>query len=98
MLMPILIIFLHFTTKQAIPMAKLMIFVGSFTAFLMGIKNKHPFREANPIEYNMVILILPFVVFGTMIGVLFNKILPPTIILIILMFTMIINTYKTLKK
>ena len=96
--MPILLIFLHFNTKQAVPLAKLMILTGSFTAFLMGMKNKHPFRDAVSIEYNLVILILPVVIFGTMIGVTLNKILPPTLILIILMITMIINTYRTLKK
>ena len=61
-----------------------MILTGSFTAFLMGMNNKHPYRDAVPIEYNMVIIILPFVIFGTMVGVLMNKILPTTIILIIL--------------
>lgn len=96
--MPILIIFLNFNTKEAIPISKLMILTGSLTAFLMGLRNKHPFRDAISIDYNLVILILPTVIFGTMIGVTLNKILSPILILVILSITMIINTFKTLKK
>lgn len=96
--MPILIIFLNFNTKEAIPISKLMILTGSLTAMLMGLKNKHPFREAISIDYNLVILILPVVIFGTMIGVTLNKVLSPILILLILTITMIVNTIKTMKK
>jgi len=96
--MPILIIFLNFNTKEAIPISKLMILSGSLTALMMGLRNKHPFRDSISIDYNLVILILPTVIYGTMIGVTLNKILSPVLILAILTLTMIINTYKTLKK
>ncbi len=96
--MPILIIFLNFNTKEAIPISKLMILTGSLTALFMGMRNRHPFREAISIDYNLVILILPTVIFGTMIGVTLNKVFSPILILLILTITMIVNTFKTLKK
>ena len=96
--MPILIIYLNFQTKEAIPISKLMILTGSFTAFLMGLSHKHPFRDSVTIDYNLVILILPSVICGSMIGVTLNKIFPPSLILIILTITLIWNTFRTLKK
>ncbi len=98
LLVPILILFLNFYTKEAIPISKLMIFTGSLTAFLMGIKNKNPFRDSTAVDYNIAIIIIPLVLFGTMIGVTFNKIFPPWIILMCLTTILIINTYKTVKK
>lgn len=98
LLVPILILYLNFNTKEAIPISKLMIFAGSLTALLMGLKNKNPYRDATAIDYNIAIVVIPLVLFGTMIGVTLNKIFPPSIILICLTIILIINTYKTIKK
>jgi len=75
-----------------------MIFTGSLTAYLMGMKNKNPYREGTAIDYNIAVVIIPLVLFGTMIGVTLNKIFPPWIILTCLTAILIINTYKTIKK
>lgn len=96
--MPILIVFLHFNTKEAVPISKLMILTGALTALFMGLKNKHPFRDSVSIDYNLVILILPVIILGTMVGVTLNKVFPPILILIILTLTLVISTYKTFKK
>lgn len=98
LLVPILILYLNFTTKEAIPISKLMILTGSLTAFIMGIHNKNPFRDATAIDYNIVIILVPLVLFGTMIGVTLNKIFPPWMILVCLTIILMINTYKTIKK
>lgn len=75
-----------------------MIFSGALTAFLMGFKNKHPYRKATAIDYNIVIILIPLVLFGTMIGVTLNKIFPPWMILVCLTIILVINTFKTTKK
>ena len=75
-----------------------MIFTGAFTAFLLGFRQTHPFRNAITIDYNIPFLLVPMLLFGTMVGVTMNKIIPPWIILISLTSVLIINTYKTLKK
>jgi uncharacterized membrane protein YfcA len=98
LLVPILILYLNFNTKEAIPISKLMIFTGSLTAFIMGIKNKNPYRDATAIDFNIAIVVIPLVLFGTMIGVTLNKVFPPSIILICLTIILTINTYKTAKK
>lgn len=98
LLIPILLLIFKFYTHEAIPISKLMIFSGAVTSFVLGFKQKHPFRDTITIDYNIPLLLVPMVLFGTMVGVTMNKVTPPWIILISLTLVLIINTYKTLQK
>ncbi len=98
LLIPILIIQLNFVTHEAIPISKLMIFTGALTSFIMGLKNKHPYRNVIATDYNIAMVLIPMILFGTMIGVTLNKITPPVVILFALTFVLVINTFKTMKK
>lgn len=98
LLIPILLLVLKFYTHEAIPISKLMIFTGALTSFFLGFRQKHPFRNSITIDYNIPLLLVPMLLFGTMVGVTLNKITPPWIILVSLTAVLIINTYKTFKK
>jgi uncharacterized membrane protein YfcA len=75
-----------------------MIFSGAISSFFMNIQHKHPLKESIVIDYNIPYIIVPFLLFGTMIGVTLNKVFPPWIILISLTMILIINTVKTIRK
>jgi hypothetical protein len=98
LLIPILLLVLKFYTHEAIPISKLMIFTGALTSFILGFRQKHPVRNSITIDYNIPLLLVPMLLFGTMVGVTLNKVTPPWLILISLTAVLIINTYKTLKK
>lgn len=98
LLIPILLLILKFYTHEAIPISKLMIFTGAITSFILGFRQKHPTRNSITIEYNIPLLLVPMLLFGTMVGVTLNKVTPPWLILVSLTAVLIINTYKTLKK
>jgi uncharacterized membrane protein YfcA len=93
-----LIIQLNFDAHEAIPISKLMIFTGALTSFIMSLNAKHPSRNTIAIDYNIVLILIPLVLFGTMIGVTLNKVTPPILILIGLTAILIINSYKTITK
>ena len=95
LLIPILILMLKFTTHEAIPISKLMIFTGALTAFIMGLKNKHPTRNGIPLDMNVAGVLIPMLLFGTMVGVSLNKVMPASVILISLTIILVINTFKT---
>ncbi len=95
---PILILVLEFYTHEAIPISKLMIFVGAVTAFILNLKLKHPSRHSISIDFNIAILIVPMLLFGTVVGVTLNKITPSFIILILLTFVLLFNSFKTIKR
>lgn len=98
LLLPILLLVMRFYTHEAIPISKLMIFAGAISSFIMNLQHKHPFREGVVIDYNIPFIIVPMLLFGTMIGVTLNKVFPPWIILVCLTLVLVINTYKTIKK
>ena len=98
LLIPILLFFLGFVAHEAIPVSKLMIFTGALTSYILGFRQRHPTRNSITIDYNIPLVLVPMLLFGTMAGVTLNKIMPPWIILISLALILVINTYKTLKK
>ena len=98
LLLPILLLVFRFYTHEAIPISKLMIFAGAISSFIMNLRHKHPFREGVVIDYNIPFIIVPMLLFGTMIGVTLNKVFPPWIILVFLTLVLVINTYKTIRK
>jgi uncharacterized membrane protein YfcA len=98
LLMPILILYLNFGTSEAIPISKLMIFTGALTSFIMGLNNKHPYRDAPALDFNIAGVLIPPLLLGTMVGVTLNKVLPPFLILLSLTVVLVINTYKTIVK
>jgi uncharacterized membrane protein YfcA len=75
-----------------------MIFVGSVTSFLLNLRLKHPARGTVSIDYNIAIVLVPMMLFGTMVGVTLNQVIPALIILILLTIFLLVNTYKVLKR
>ena len=61
----------------------------------MNLKLKHPNRNSKALDYNLIILICPNLLFGTILGVTLNKILPNLIIIFLLTILLFYNTYKT---
>ena len=98
LLIPILLLILNFYTHEAIPISKLMIFTGALTSFILGFRQKHPLRNSITIDYNIPLLLVPMLLFGTMVGVTLNKVTPPWLILVSLTAVLIVNTFKTLKR
>ena len=91
----ILIFILNFYYYEAVPISKLMTFSGALISFMLNFKLRHPSRGTNSIDYNIAIIILPFMLYGTLIGIIFNKILLSSIIFIPLTILVYYNTYKT---
>ena len=89
---------MKFYTHEAIPISKLMVFVASVTAFIVNLKLKHPSRGSVAIDYNVVMLIVPFLLYGTVVGVLLNQVFPSLLIIMVLSLVLIYNTIKTFKR
>lgn len=98
LLIPILLLLLGFYTHEAIPISKLMIFTGALTSFVLGFRQRHPSRNSISIDYNIPLLLVPLLLFGTMVGVTLNKVTPPWLILVSLTIVLVVNTTKTAQK
>ena len=98
LIVPVLLVVMNFYTHEAIPISKVVIFSGALTAFVLGFKVKHPHRNSITIDYNIPMLLSPMLLFGTMVGVTLNKVLPPIVVIISLTCLLVFNTFKTFQK
>ena len=89
---------LNFYTHEAIPISKIMTFCGTITAFILNLALTHPSRGTIAIDYNIAKLIVPLMLFGTVIGITLNRITSSFIILFTMTFVLFYNTYKTFRR
>lgn len=88
---------MHFYTHEAVPLSKIVIFTGSLSSFILNTKLHHPDRKSKALDYNLIIVIVPNLLFGTILGVTLNRILPNVVIIFCLTIVLLYNTYKTIK-
>lgn len=81
-IVPIILIFFSFATKQAIALSNCGIFAGSLARFILNYRQRHPHKDAKSIDYSIVMVMLPMVLLGSTIGVQANTVLPELILLI----------------
>ncbi len=80
MFIPFCISFFGFSTKETIALSGFTILLCAITRFVFFIKEKHPEKNAVVIDYGLASIMLPVVMMGSMIGVLFNIMLPSIIL------------------
>ena len=79
---PIIIVIFGFTTHEAIPLSTFTVFSVCLFTFFFTLNVKHPYRDTIALDYNIAGMIIPSILLGSTFGVILNKILPFSIILI----------------
>jgi len=64
-IVPLLMAFFKFETKDAIPISGFTILIGSLTRFFVNIGEMHPDGQSVVIDYNISIIMLPIVIIGS---------------------------------
>ncbi|CDW86733.1 UNKNOWN [Stylonychia lemnae] len=95
---PLLMSFFKFETKEAIAISGFSIFVCSLTRFIFNFKQKHPQKDVVAIDYGLASVMFPSVIFGSFIGVMINVIFPSLYLQILLTLLLIFLTYDCTKK
>jgi len=95
LVVPFCMTFFGFSAKIAIALSGFTMFSCSVVRFLFFIYQKHPEKDAVLIDYNLVSIMLPVVMMGSMIGVLASITLPNLILQILLTILMILLTILT---
>ena len=99
-LIPILLGFFGFDTKQAIAQSNASILVASLARFLFNFNKSHPHKEGKGIlvDYNVASLMLPTITVGATFGVMLNKVLPGLVQAILLSVLLVLVASTTLIK
>lgn len=95
---PVFLIVLDLTAHQAVPLSKITIFGLAIGGLLVLVSKRHPYKDTALIDYDLVLLMVPCILLGTIAGVYLNVIFPSFIIVVSLVILLVYTSYKTWKK
>ena len=102
---PLVMVCWGFTKKQSIAISGASIFFGSVVRYFYSLNRRHPEKKATNIDYGVVLVMLPIVLLGSYIGVLFCIMIPTiylsfilTSILLFLSFQSLLSALSILKR
>jgi uncharacterized membrane protein YfcA len=96
---PVLLLLLGLSTKEAVPLSQAMIVGGAVVNVLMFCGDRHPKYTHRPkIDYDVIMMMNPGLAAGVTIGVICHLISPQWIIVFTLIVTLVITLQKSLFK
>ena len=97
-LVPIYILVLNFTPKQAIPLSNVTVFGGAMANLLLNHSKRHPVANRPLIDWDLILVMEPMTLVGALVGANLNLLLPDLAILLSLVILLTIMGYKTYHK
>lgn len=97
-LLPIYILVLDFRVKQAVALANATILGGAVANVLFATARRHPYADRPSINWTLIVLFEPLVIFGTVLGSFGNKLLPEALLMTILVLLYGSLSYTTTRK
>ena len=99
LIIPICVGMFGFSTIQASALSNFVIFSGCFVRyFAFSLRTKNPDKDATIVNYDMVSIMIPVIIFGTFIGTVITSLLPEPALTIILTVLLIYTTFDCFKK
>jgi len=95
---PILSLLFRISPSTAVPLSKVTILGVAVGGLLILMQKKHPSANRPLIDFNVALLMGPLVLAGTIIGVYFNIIFPPYVLVAFLVLLLGATVYKTYSK
>mmetsp|Transcript_10742 Transcript_10742/g.23824 ORF Transcript_10742/g.23824 Transcript_10742/m.23824 type:complete len:563 (+) Transcript_10742:112-1800(+) len=97
-LVPIYILILGFMPKHAIPLSNVTVFGGAIGNTLRNSRKRHPTADRPLIDWDLMLVMEPPTLAGALIGANLNKMLPETVLAVLLVLLLSVTAYGTLKK
>lgn len=95
LILPILYVVMRFYPNEAIPLSKMILLFGSLASFIQNAKTKRPGRNSKALDYDIISLCAPNLLFGTTLGITLYGILPVTLILVLLGLLLCFYAFQT---
>lgn len=93
--LPVLIIMFGLNVHAAIPLCDVVILGGSLIGIWMKIMKRDPLRDRPLIMYDLILLIMSPLLFGTTIGVMVNTFTPDSVIFCLVSLVLAYFSYKS---
>lgn len=98
MLVPIYILVMGFNPKHAIPLSNITVFGGAVANTLLNVNRRHPLTDRPLIDWDLMLVMEPLTIAGALMGAFLNKLLPETLLMVLLVILLSFTAYKTLTK
>ena len=95
---PILMLLIDFPSSYSIQSSKALIWGGSVAVTLFNLNKKHPFYDRPLINFNVAAIIEPISWLGTILGVIFNAVIPDWLLYSAQFILLSFTAYSTFKK
>ncbi|CAK0779361.1 hypothetical protein CVIRNUC_004754 [Coccomyxa viridis] len=96
---PLFNILLNFSVKGAMALSQAVIAGGAIAGVAVTLHKNHPHDPARPLmDFDIALMLLPFLLLGVSLGVLANVLFPNWLVTTLLLGLLIFLTYKTAKK
>jgi uncharacterized membrane protein YfcA len=98
-IIPISLAFYKFDTRESIAMSNVSVFFSSLVRFILIMQKRHPLKGFGVVvDYNIATLMLPSIMVGANLGVIFNLLLPEIIITVGFSIVLILLFIRTMRK
>ena len=98
-IVPSLLIFFHFDTKDAVALSNGIILVSGVIKFLIGVRRRHPTIEYKTlVDYNVVLSFIASLLFGVFLGSMLGASMPNFLQLLLLIGVITISFFKGINK
>ena len=99
LIIPVYMFIFDYTVGHSVPLSKATILAGAIVNIIMIVNQRNPNNKNQLlVDYKVGTFIVPLILAGTMIGVLFTKMLPSIVIFVVLVLYLIYSTIKTFIK
>lgn len=97
-LIPIYILILGFSPKYAIPLANVTVFGGAIANTILNAPKRHPLADRPLVDWDLLLVMEPLTIGGSLIGAFLNKLLPENLLVIMLVLLLGFTANNTLTK
>lgn len=97
-LVPLFMLVLGFRPKHAIALSNFTIFGGSIANTVMNVRKRHPRLDKPLIDWDLILIMEPFTIFGAVFGSLLSKVLPNVILTTTLVAILAFMGHRTFGK
>jgi len=96
---PISLAFFKFDTRESIALSNVSVFFSSLVRFILILNKKHPLKDFGVVvDYNIATLMLPSIILGANLGVIFNLLLPEIVICVCFTVILMLLSSATCRK
>jgi len=97
-LVPIYILIFGFSPKHAIPLSNVTVLGGAIANTMLNVRKRHPVADRPMVDWDLILVMEPLTIAGALMGAFCNKVLPETLLVVMLVILLGFTAHKSLKK